>query len=162
MSKNLKLVNVGEGTTFRVLLPKSDRHPEIHPKAQKGVKDLKRSGTILLIDDEEEIASVTKMMLEFNGFSVLTAMDGQKGVELFSKHVDKINLVLMDLTMPNMNGEEAFREMKQIRNDVRVILVSGHNEEEIKNRFYGEGFAGFFYKPYGMPDLMDKIQEALT
>ncbi len=159
----LKVISrVGEGTTFRVFLPKSDEHPGKHPEAQKDVKDFKRTGTILLIDDEEEIASVTKMMLEFNGFSVLTATDGQKGVELFSEHVHKINLVLMDLTMPKMNGEEAFREMKQIRDDVRVILVSGYNEEEIKNRFYGEGFAGFLQKPYGMPDLMDKIQEFLT
>ena len=65
------------------------------------------------------------------------------------------------MTMPNMNGEEAFREMKKIRSDVLAVLVSGYNEEEIIARFSGESLAGFLHKPYGIPDLMNKLKEIL-
>lgn len=150
---------VGKGTTFRVLLPKADRHVEALPADTKEVKDLKNSGKVLIIDDEEEIVSVTKMMLESNGFSVLTATDGQKGVDLFSRHARIITAVVLDLTMPHMNGEEALRKMKNIRSDVRVILSSGYNEEENSRRFSDKGFAGFLQKPYSMKNLLEKILE---
>jgi len=148
----------GEGTTFKVLFPKSDRYIEPKPAEEKKIKGWQGGGTILLVDDEEEVASVTRMMLEGIGFSVLTAKDGLEGVELFRNHADDIDAVLMDMTMPNMNGEEAFREMKKIRSGVRVILTSGYNEEEISGRFYGVGFAGFLQKPYGFEDLSNKVK----
>lgn len=148
----------GEGTTFKVLFPKSERWIEPKPAEEKKVEGWEGRGTILLVDDEEEVASVTRMMLEGIGFSVLTAKDGLEGVEMFRNHADDIDAVLMDMTMPNMNGEEAFREMKKIRSGVRVILTSGYNEEEISGRFYGAGFAGFLQKPYGFADLSNKVK----
>lgn len=148
----------GEGTTFKVLFPKSDRYIEPKPAEEKKVEGWEGRGTILLVDDEEEVASVTRMMLEGIGFSVLTAKDGLEGVEMFRNHADDIDAVLMDMTMPNMNGEEAFREMKKIRSGVKVILTSGYNEEEISGRFYGAGFAGFLQKPYGFADLSNKVK----
>jgi len=151
----------GEGTTFRVVLPKSDKHIEASPVANKQADDWRGRGTILVVDDEVDILTITRMMLEGKGFSVLTASNGAAGVGLFRKHSDEITAVLLDMTMPNMNGEEAFREMKKIRSDVLAVLVSGYNEEEIIARFSGESFAGFLHKPYGIPDLMNKLKEIL-
>jgi CheY-like chemotaxis protein len=151
----------GEGTIFRVVLPKSDKHIEASPIANKQADDLRGRGTILVVDDEVDILTITRMMLEKKGFSVLTASNGAAGVDLFRKHSDEIMAVLLDMTMPNMNGEEAFREMQKIRSDVLAVLVSGYNEEEIRARFSGESFAGFLHKPYGFPDLMNKLKEIL-
>lgn len=151
----------GNGTTFRVLLPKSEAGAEAQEKCTKTADHWQGHGTILMVDDEEEILAVTRMMLEANGFSVLTARDGKEGVDLFSRHADKISVILLDLTMPNMNGEEAFREIKRCRSDAKVILTSGYNDEELTSRFHKEGFAGFLQKPYGMADLLVKVREVL-
>lgn len=152
---------VGAGTTFRVLLPKSDKYVELRPVAEKEDNRWKGSGTALVIDDEDTVVFVTQAMLEEIGFSVLTATDGPKGIELYRDHADEISVVLLDLTMPRMNGEEVFRELKKIRDDVRVILNSGYNVEEISVKFRDEGFAGFLHKPYTMPRLTEKLREVL-
>ncbi len=150
---------VGGGTAFRILLPKSGQYIERVPDKKK-FGDWQGSGTVLLVEDEEDVSSVTKMMLERLGFSVLNAKDGREGIELFRHHADEIRAVVMDMTMPNMNGEEAFQEIKNIRRDVKVILTSGYNEE-ITSRAHSEGIAGFLQKPYGFQDLMGKIREVV-
>ncbi|MBM2837701.1 MAG: sensor histidine kinase response regulator, and, heme-binding [Deltaproteobacteria bacterium] len=114
--------------------------------------------TLLLIDDDKDILSITRMMLEGCGFSVLTANSGRKGVNIFRENTDKIKVVLIDLIMPDMDGIEVFREMKKIRSDVKVILVSGYNNEEIKRRFCDDGFAGLIQKPYDVEYLLNKIR----
>ncbi|MBI4746360.1 MAG: response regulator [Deltaproteobacteria bacterium] len=113
---------------------------------------------LLLIDDDDDILSVTKMMLEGCGFSVLTANGGRKGVDIFRENTDKIKVVLIDLIMPDMDGKEVLREMKKIRNDVKVILVSGYNNEETITRFCDDGFFGFIRKPYDAEYLLNRIR----
>lgn len=115
-------------------------------------------GTLLLIDDDDGILSVTKMMLEGCGFSVLTANGGRKGVDVFRKNADRITVVLIDLIMPDMDGREVFHELKKIRNDVNAILISGYNNEEVINRFCDDGFAGFIQKPYDVEYLLNSIR----
>jgi DNA-binding NtrC family response regulator len=100
-------------------------------------------------------------MLEKCGLEVLTACDGREGVETFRNHSDEIRLVLLDMTMPHMGGEEAFEEIKRIRADARVVLSSGYNEQDAIGRFAGKGLAGFIQKPYPVGDLLDKVREAL-
>lgn len=152
---------VGEGTTFRVLLPKSDKYVEPLQVAEKKDKEWNGSGTVLVIDDEDTVVFVTQAMLEEIGFSVMTATDGPEGIELYRRHSDEIRAVLLDLTMPKMSGEEVLRELKKIRSDARVILNSGYNEEEIASKFSSEGFAGFLHKPYTMGRLTEKLREVL-
>lgn len=113
---------------------------------------------LLLIDDDDDILSVTRMMLEGCGFSVLTANSGRKGVAIFRENTDKIKVVLIDLIMPDMDGREVFREMKKIRSDVKVILVSGYNNEDIKRRFCDDGFFDFIQKPYDAEYLLNRIR----
>lgn len=151
----------GEGSTFRVLLPKSDKYTGTSPLSVKKAGDWQGRGTILLVDDDEGILSVTSAMMEGKGFSILTAKDGREGVELFRRHAGEIAAVLLDLTMPNMNGEAAFLEMKKIRGDVKAILSSGYNEEEVSSKFDSDGFAGFLQKPYTLTDLLNKFREVL-
>lgn len=117
----------------------------------------KGPGTILVVDDEETVLTMTRRMLEMKGFKVFVAGDGEEGIEVFKAHVDEIDWVIMDLTMPNMDGDEAFFALRRIREDVRVILSSGFSEEDLNERFDGAGVAGFIQKPYKIEDLMVKL-----
>jgi CheY-like chemotaxis protein len=101
-------------------------------------------------------------MLERWGFEVVVAEDGREAVDKFRAHKDTITLVILDLTMPHLDGEACYRELRQIRRDVRVILSSGYNEQDVVNRFAGKGLAGFVQKPYTSEELLAKVREALV
>ena len=116
---------------------------------------------VLIIDDEEIARSVAKRTLEKFGFKVLTAKDGQEGVNVFRKHAEKIDGVLLDMTMPKMSGEEALGEMRRTDPQVRVILSSGYNQRKAIARFAGQGLAGFIQKPYKPRLLVEKLKEIL-
>ena len=152
---------VGQGTTFKVLFPcKPEAAPA--PEAAAGPEEARRgAGLVLVVDDEETVRSVSKMALEKSGFSVMTAGDGREGLSVFQSHGAAIDLVVLDMTMPHMNGEEAFREMRRLRPGARVILSSGYNEHEATHRFAGKGLAGFIQKPYRARDLVEKVAELL-
>jgi len=151
-----------KGTSIEVLFPicsDSDRLPE---DDSSGVEvPWTSSGTVLLVDDEESILAIGKRMLEKIGFEVLTAPDGKRALEVFGECADDIELVILDLTMPHLDGEEAFRELRRIRSDVRVLMSSGYNEQEIAQRFAGKPLAGFLQKPYVLGDLESKIREII-
>jgi two-component system cell cycle sensor histidine kinase/response regulator CckA len=100
-------------------------------------------------------------MLNRMGFDVLTALDGRLAVEIFSANADDIVCILLDLTMPHMDGEQAFRELRRIRPDVAVILCSGYNQQDATQRFAGKGLAGFIQKPYNMATLKAKLIDVL-
>jgi two-component system cell cycle sensor histidine kinase/response regulator CckA len=151
----------GRGTTFKVLLPCSEQAVAMPNANEKPVEAWRGSGTVLVVDDEASIRTVARAMLERVGFKVLTACNGAEGIEAFRQHAEEIVAVVLDLTMPDMEGEEAYRELRRIRADVRVILSSGYNEQEATNRFLGEGLAGFIQKPYQAATLYAKLREAL-
>ncbi len=152
---------VGKGTTFKVLFPVSAAEPHPAPVPSAGLGMFAGSGTVLVVDDEEIVRTMSIRVLEHMGFTVIAAEDGQAGVDLFRQHSAEIRAVLMDMTMPRMGGEEAFREMRRIRADVRVILCSGYNEQDVISRFTGKGLAGFLQKPYQIAQLSDKLREIL-
>jgi len=95
------------------------------------------------------------------GFDTLVASNGRDGVEIFRKHAGKITCVLLDLTMPRMDGDLAFLAMQEIRNEVPVILLSGFNESELSRRFGDFGLAGFISKPFKIEKLKRVIQDVL-
>ena len=117
---------------------------------------------MLVVDDEKTVREVTADMVEALGFATLSAVDGQEGVELFRAHAAEVSLVLLDLTMPRMSGEEAFREMRRLRPDVRVVLMSGFSEREATSHFAGKRLAGFLQKPFTMEALKTRLEEAAT
>ncbi len=155
---------VGKGTTFRVLLPRSEKPVEAMPEhpAAVSLKQWRGEGTILVADDEESVRKVAKTMLEDGGFRVLLAGNGQEALEVFRQHADEILLVLLDMTMPEMDGQETFREMQRVREDVKVILFSGYDEQDTTSRFAGNSLAGFIQKPFGFDALMRKVRQVLA
>ena len=111
-------------------------------------------GTVLLIDDEEQVRTVTRDLFEAMGMSVVTAVDGCEGVRVFREKQDVVDYVLLDLTMPCMDGEECLQELLKIREDARIIISSGFSEQELQERFVGQRVAGFIQKPYGLHELL--------
>ena len=155
---------VGKGTTFKVLFPANellDNDFAVRRKSEAEGGKWCGSGTVLIADDEETVCTVGKQMLERLGFSVLTAPDGREALKVFREHADEFVCVLLDLTMPHMDGEEAFRAMRRLHPGVRVILCSGYNERDATQRFAGKGLAGFIQKPYNMTTLREKLTEVL-
>ncbi len=153
---------VNKGSTFKVLLPCTNL-PEVAEAAQQHAKlsTWKGSGTILVVDDEETVRAVASMILKRLGFDVVQAENGRVGVEKFRELSSGIEAILLDMTMPQMNGEDAFREFRRIRSDVPVILMSGYNEQDATTQFAGKGLSGFLHKPFKPQELMRLLQQVL-
>ena len=109
------------------------------------------AATVLLVDDEESVLAIGAEMLRELGFEVVTASDGREALELYRER--RPDLVILDLTMPHLDGEQAFRELRQLDPGVRVIMSSGYNEMEVTQKFAGKGLAGFIQKPYTFETL---------
>lgn len=118
--------------------------------------------TILIADDEDVVRNFTADFLERLGYNVLTAANGRECVDLFNEHENDIACVLLDLTMPKMSGEACFDELYRIRDDVKIILMSGFTELEVADRFSGRELAGFLQKPYQPIALQEKLEEILS
>ncbi|MDQ6992677.1 MAG: cache domain-containing protein [Mariprofundus sp.] len=150
----------GRGTTFKILLPISEQAAEVVLPAAVG-EIYHGAGKVLIVDDEETIREMASMMLEDMGFASLTAKDGLDGVNVYRQHQPEITCVLMDMTMPRMDGKTCFTELRRINSEVKVILSSGYNEQEAISCFAGQGLAGFIQKPYTPEALQLKLQEIL-
>jgi len=137
----------GKGTTFRIALPLSAASDTSVQTEQAINKPETVSGLILIVDDEASIREVASLMLQSMGFDVLSAVDGEDGVRVFRQHPD-IAGVLLDMTMPHMNGDACFHELRKINPEIQVVLSSGYNVEDATGRFDGKGLAGFIQKPY--------------
>ena len=149
-----------KGSTIKVLLPASALSVTPQDSASETTL-LQETGTVLLVDDEKTVREIGREMLSDFGFESLSACNGIEALEIFKTHHEKIRFVLMDLTMPKMGGEETFREFRRINPDVKVIICSGYNEQEISQKFAGKGLAGFLKKPYTLAELQDKIKYIL-
>jgi signal transduction histidine kinase/CheY-like chemotaxis protein len=150
----------GQGATFRVYLPTLDGADGQRHDATRG-ENLSGTGVILFVDDEEIVRNVARTALERYGYKVLLAENGLEGVEMFRRVPDEISLVIMDVTMPVMSGEEALEELQKIQPYVKIILSSGYNEAEATRRFADKGLAGFIQKPYTAIELARKVKAAL-
>ncbi|MBU2469219.1 MAG: response regulator, partial [Proteobacteria bacterium] len=148
----------GKGTAVKVLLPAS-QNPALDEERALPKENLP-GGPIcaLLVDDDEMVRGVTRAALERMGCRVLTAKDGVDGLDLFRRHLKEVDLVILDMTMPRMSGEETFQQMRRLKPEVKVLLTSGYNEQDATNRFTGKGLAGFIQKPFAPSDLRCKIQ----
>jgi CheY-like chemotaxis protein len=150
----------GEGTTFRVLFPVTEEVAV--PKAAPAPHIQARHELILVIDDEDIIRRTAKSVLEHYGYRVVLAANGKEGVDLFQVLTEKASAVLLDMTTPFMNGEEALRHLKEINPAIKAILSSGYDEVGAIRRFSGKGLAGFIQKPYSAVTLAEKIRSMLA
>jgi PAS domain S-box-containing protein len=153
---------LGRGTTFKILFPAvEDAAGPASRKSDEAGRAWQGTGTVLLVDDEETIRALGKKMLTHLGFEPLIAADGLEALKIYRERQAQIGLVILDLTMPNMDGEETFRELRRINPAVRVVLSSGYTESEIISRFAGKGVAGFVQKPYTINTLRETLCAAL-
>ena len=155
---------LGRGTTFRMLFPSLQDAPPAEPAVADAAVAAAPvgGGVILVVDDEPSVRRVTKTMLEKNGFSVLLAEGGRQAVEMLRDQAATVDLVLLDMTMPGMDGVETFTEIRRIRGDVRVVLASGYTEKDATKRFRGKQLAGFVQKPFELASLLERINAALN
>jgi signal transduction histidine kinase/CheY-like chemotaxis protein len=151
----------GKGTMFRLIFPAVEGKARSLQREPQSLQEWRGSGTVLVVDDEETVRTICCRALESFGFKVIAAKDGQEAIAQFAKSSLEIVAVLMDLTMPNVDGEEAFRHLRLLKPDLRVLLMSGFNEAEAVSRFIGKGLAGFLQKPFKPAELRTKLREML-
>ncbi len=149
------------GATFRVLLPVPAT--PVEAAANKAwTEDIRvGKGTILVVDDEEDSRMMAKKVLETVGYTVLTAADGAEGIEIFKKNRDSVSAVIMDLIMPHVRGDEAAKEIRNIRDDINILLLSGYHEIDMKDLMEGLGRTVVLEKPYKINKLLEKVQGML-
>ena len=157
----LKLTSkLNEGSSFKFLLPVAPT-PAIPEPAPRNETNWKGEGTILIVDDDPTVRAVMARIVEAFGFDVLQAVDGRHGVEVFHENRDRVRAVVLDMTMPNLNGREAFERMRKIQRDVRVLLVSGFSENCTGNGFDNGSPRAFLQKPFKPEELRLKLQSIL-
>jgi DNA-binding NtrC family response regulator len=118
-------------------------------------------GNILIIDDDETVREIHSQMLDAKGYSVATCQDGEEGVNYYKQNYNSIDLVLLDMIMPNMGGYECFKKLKEINPNVKVIISSGYNDENEVKEMIEQG-AGYIQKPVKMDDLAKKVEEYIN
>jgi PAS domain S-box-containing protein len=148
----------GNGTTIKVLLPPA----KTATVANTALPELNAQGTILVIDDEHLVTEFATEVLNSAGFKVQVAGSAAEGLAIFRDSAKEINLVLLDLTMPQMCGDAVFREMRAIDPSVCVVLSSGHVESQALQQLSDEGLAAFLQKPYTAGELIVQIQLAIS
>ena len=148
----------GSGSTFVVVLPAKDQPAAPDPQEQIEIRGY---GHLLVADDEELTRNMARFALERCGYTVQLASDGQAAVEAFAADPAAFSAVLLDLTMPVMDGEQALDRMQQIHPDVRIVLSSGYSETEALRKFQNRRLAGFLQKPYTATALARKMKQAL-
>lgn len=150
----------GKGTRIRMAFPVALPSPELD-ESDEGTPAGVSQGVILLVDDEPSIRATLKQMLERGGYRVLEAADGVEGFGAFVRHRSSIALVMLDLTMPRMGGDEVFEEIHKMAPDVPVILMSGYSQQEALENLKGRGLAGFLSKPSSMKEVLRSVRVAL-
>jgi len=151
----------GRGTVFKIFFPAMESSTGTKKVQVKREQDWHGSGTILVADDDDQIRNICKLMLERIGFDVLTAEDGQDALDVFKMNRDKIKCVILDLTMPKMDGREAYHELLLIDPFVKVIISSGYNEIEVMSGFKSGDIAGFIQKPYQFDNMKEELKKVL-
>ena len=151
---------LGEGSVISVAFPASEKEVT-REEPIESVADWRGSGKVLVVEDEDSARELAVIVLKRKGFEVLEASDGYEGLEVFKKNADEIRCVLLDLAMPNMDGDEAHKEIRKIRPEVPTILCSGYPEQDAVSRFSDLNPSGFIEKPYSPEVLVARVRESL-
>jgi PAS domain S-box-containing protein len=149
----------GHGTTFTIFLPASEK--DVEGTADTAAKLIKGSGTLLVVDDEELVLKVGVNMLEKLGYTVLGAKNGTEAVDIFKANKDKIQMVILDIIMPDMGGGEVYDKIKAINPEVKVLLSSGYSVDGQAIELLERGCDGFMQKPFTMEELSGKITQIM-
>ena len=150
-----------EYTKFVVYIPyKGDiEMQEVLPGMAEAIKE--RSPTVLVVDDEFNIRSMLKEVLEMNGYNVFTAANGQEGIDIFRKNTSQIDLIILDMVMPVMDGKQAFLEIKKLKKSQKVIIISGYAKKDDLREILNKGALAFMSKPFQIDSIVKKVKEFL-
>ncbi len=153
----------GKFTSVYIYLPvKEEKVIEPAVASRTQVKKMKKTKpTVLIVDDEYNIRSMMKEIMEMNGFSVYTAGNGEEGVETFLRHKEDIDLVILDMVMPVMDGRAAFKEIKKISSQQKILIISGYSRKEDLDEILQKGAVGFMRKPFQVFEIVNRIREIL-
>lgn len=151
----------GRGTTMKVLLPCAERAVAAPIRQGPEPADWTGSGLVLLVDDDERVRVVTELLLRSIGFDVLPVATGRGAILEFERRADELRLVMLDLTMPDLGGEQVLREIRRRRPNIPVLLCSGYSEEETSHRISRQDAAGFLQKPYPFDLLKTRLRDLL-
>lgn len=152
----------GKGTTFRMLIPASQTPARLNVAQAATPQSWHGSGLALVVDDEESVADVMRCMLENMGFDVLIAHDGRQALEVFAREHQRVRIVLLDMTMPQLDGAETLRAMRKIQPKVKIVLSSGYNEQTATGGLQEDGPSAFIQKPWSFGELLSTIQKVLS
>jgi two-component system cell cycle sensor histidine kinase/response regulator CckA len=150
----------GEGTTFDIYLPASEK--EIPEQPDLPVALMRGTESVLLVDDEDMIIEIGQEILEEMGYEVFLARSGKEAVEVYEKNKEKIDMVILDMIMPDMGGGEAYDKMKEIHPQVKVLLSSGYSVEGEASEILARGCDGFIQKPFSATQLSHTIRQVLS
>jgi PAS domain S-box-containing protein len=156
---------VGRGSVFRVLFPvvgETETRKREPATADRQATSAGVAGTILVVDDEQDVRELYMEIVEHLGFRAMGASDGIDALRLFSGHATEIDLVILDMTMPGMDGVDAFHGLRRVKPDVAVILSSGYSETVVSRHFTGDRPSGFLQKPYNVEDLRREIRRVMS
>lgn len=151
---------VDKGTTFTIYLPASDQ--EVAEETELSAKLIPGAGTVLLVDDEQMMIDVAEKMIQHLGFTVLVALSGEEAINIYKENKDKIDVVLLDMLMPGMDGGEVYDRLKEINPGVRALLSSGYSLNGEAQNILSRGCDGFVQKPYGIEELSHKLHEVMN
>ena len=155
---------LGEGTVFSLLFPASRKRAALpqSTEAAAPASPVLRGASVLIVDDEESLRTLMADALGNEGVTTWQAVDGEDGIEQFSRHEDELDAVVLDLTMPKLSGEEVFRQIKARRPALPVLLCSGYTQEDVARQFAGVELDGFIEKPFTPSQLVAKLRAALA
>jgi CheY-like chemotaxis protein len=150
----------GSGTTFSIFLPVSGKKISVKQEAPRGV--VQGSGMILLVDDEAMVLDVGLQMIQKLGYQVITATSGQEAVDIYRAQKDAIDMVILDMVMPNGGGSKTYDHLKAIQPEVKILLSSGYSLDGQASRILERGCNGFIQKPFSIDSLSVKISEIIS
>ncbi len=153
----------GRGTIVRLLLPPDASRPAVpSPRTTAAVGAGPHAAAILVVDDEAAVRSVTRRLLAREGYEVLEASCGEEALQALSGAKDRIRCVLLDHSMPGMDGTETYRRLREVSPGVRVVMTSGHSERDLRARFDDAGIAGYLQKPFDLSALLRAARAAIA
>ncbi len=154
---------VGKGSTFKLYFPAAERLLKKEKQEPIGhFNETQAKGTILVVDDEGVFRDMLRDVLEYLGYRVFLAKDGKEGLDVFQEHKDEIDLVILDMNMPVMDGKELFRELKRIDPHIRALLSTGFALDQQVRGLMEEGVLGFIQKPFRIEEISTAIHNLLT
>lgn len=151
---------INKGTTFHIYLPASEKKV-VKKERELPTEILQGEETILFVDDEDMIIDVGKPMLEKMGYKVFIAKNGKEAIEVYNKNKAEIDMVVLDMIMPDMGGSEAYDGLKKINPGIKVLLSSGYSIDGLASEILKRGCDGFIQKPFHMEKLSQKLREIL-